>query len=97
MSAATEFVAVIHENEDGEFVLQFPDLPECSAVAPTEDEARSIAADVLAEGLDAIRRFGEIIPKPSTFTAILADPKWCVGRSVRVRAAFRNLGAASDD
>jgi predicted RNase H-like HicB family nuclease len=93
MSAATEFVAVIHENEDGEFVLQFPDLPGCSAVAPTEGDARSIAAQVLADRLDSIRQTGQAVPQPSTFTAILSDPKWRDGRSVRVRAAFRDLGA----
>jgi predicted RNase H-like HicB family nuclease len=97
MSAAPEFVAVIHENEDGEFVLQFPDLPGCSAVVPSEGDARSIAADVLADRLDSIRQTGQAVPEPSTFTAILFDPKWRGGRSVRVRAAFRDLSAEKGD
>ena len=90
MDAKLEFVAVIQETESSEFVLRFPDLPGFSVVAASEQEARDLAAEALADHIETLRLAGEAIPNPSTFTAILADAKWRAGRSTRVRAAQRS-------
>jgi predicted RNase H-like HicB family nuclease len=87
MTDGIEFVAIVRENETGEFVLQFPDLPHCSALAATEEVAREIAPAILAQELEALRQGGRSLPKPSTFTAILTEGEWRAARSFRVRAS----------
>jgi predicted RNase H-like HicB family nuclease len=92
MNSAYGYVGVIHQNEDNEFVLSFPDLPGCSASALTEEELRGRAADALAEYLEKILLAGQSTPKPSNFTTILSDPRWREDRATRICAAKRGQG-----
>jgi predicted RNase H-like HicB family nuclease len=92
MNTVYEFVGVIHQIADEKFVLRFPDLPGCSASAPTEEVLCSRAAEALAECLTQILLIGNPVPQPSKFTKILSDPQWRDGRAMRISATERVQG-----
>jgi predicted RNase H-like HicB family nuclease len=83
---ARNYIAVISRDRDHGFRVDFPDLPGRCAFAAAFDEASSEAAAALAVALDAMERDGVALPEPSSFTAILSNPKYRDGVAIRVHA-----------
>jgi predicted RNase H-like HicB family nuclease len=56
------------------FVVVFPDLPDCVAFGETLRSAKEAASITLADYLDKMESCGEQIPEPSTSRALRSDP-----------------------
>jgi predicted RNase H-like HicB family nuclease len=67
------YIALIHKDIGSDYGVSFPDLPGCISAGSTLDEARTMAAEVLALHLEGMHEDGEAIPEPSTLEAIMAD------------------------
>jgi len=70
-----EYFAAICKIPEGNFVVIFPDLPDCVAFADSLETAREAASTALADYIDEVERIGEPIPEPSTSEAIRSDPQ----------------------
>ena len=70
-----EYIATICRIPMGNFVVFFPDLPDCVAFADSLETAREAASVALADYIEEMGRTGEPIPQPSTSEAILSDPQ----------------------
>ncbi|EMI11502.1 type II toxin-antitoxin system HicB family antitoxin [Anoxybacillus gonensis] len=62
--AVYKFYSVIHE-EDGAFIVSFPDLEDCFTDGRTLTEAVAMAEDVLGTMLSYHEEKGDVIPAPS--------------------------------
>jgi predicted RNase H-like HicB family nuclease len=70
-----QYVAVVFMDPLGNFVVTFPDFPECVALVESLEAAPAAASRALAMHLDEMRRLDEAIPKPSTIEALRCDPQ----------------------
>ncbi|MBI4242504.1 MAG: type II toxin-antitoxin system HicB family antitoxin [Planctomycetes bacterium] len=59
------YPAVLEKDEDGRFVVSFPDFPECLTDGKNEKEALSEAEDALEEAIAGRINRWEDIPEPS--------------------------------
>ena len=71
----TSYIALLHKDPDSDYGVSFPDFPGCITAGTTQDDARRLAAEVLAFHVGGMRSAGETIPEPSTLDAIMADPE----------------------
>lgn len=60
------YLAMIRSLEDRGFVVEYPDLPGCSAVAVDFREAQSLARTLLPEHLMVMQAQGIPLPEPRT-------------------------------
>jgi predicted RNase H-like HicB family nuclease len=81
---AAKFIAVVSREGDGGFRVRFPDIPGRCAFAQTFEEASSAAAETLTLFLDEAERDGLALPAPSSFTAVLSNPRYRDGIAIRV-------------
>jgi predicted RNase H-like HicB family nuclease len=66
------YIALIHQNA-GTCSVRFPDFPTFTATAPSMSEARTRAAEVLADHIEELR--GQRLPAPSKLEMVMADPR----------------------
>jgi antitoxin HicB len=59
-------VEVVWSDEDEGYVATVPDLPGCSAVGATPEEAVREVQDAAAAWIEASRAAGEPVPEPAT-------------------------------
>jgi predicted RNase H-like HicB family nuclease len=69
-----KYWAAICETPADNFVVVFPDLPDCVTFGETLRSAKEAASIALADCLDEMERSGVCIPEPSTSQAIRSDP-----------------------
>jgi predicted RNase H-like HicB family nuclease len=86
---AAKFIAVVSRDGERGFRAIFPDLPGRSAFGATFEDASSAAAEALALILEEIEGAGRALPAPSSFTAVLSNPRYRDGIAIRVTAARR--------
>jgi len=70
----TTYIALLFKDPDSDYGVAFPDFPGCVTAGSTQEEARRLAAEVLAFHVDGMRAGRDPIPEPSTLDAIMADP-----------------------
>ena len=70
----TSYIALLFKDPNSDYGVAFPDFPGCVTAGESQDEARKLAAEVLAFHVDGMRAAGEAVPKPSTMDDIMADP-----------------------
>jgi len=58
-------IEVFWNDEDEAYIAVVPDLPGCSAVGDSEEEALNEAQDAMAAWLQAAKKAGREIPSPS--------------------------------
>src|SRR5690606_40975124 len=63
-------ICVVHKISDDEFVVEFPDLPGCTATGRTFTEAERHAADSLRGHLESLMAVGAAVPQPSDLERI---------------------------
>ena len=68
------YFALLRKEPDSDFSVDFPDLPGCVTAGETLEEARKLAAEVLAFHIDGMLEGRLPIPPPSTLEEIMADP-----------------------
>ncbi|WP_027185159.1 type II toxin-antitoxin system HicB family antitoxin [Desulfovibrio inopinatus] len=66
-----EYFAVIHKDENSDYGVFFPDVPGCFTTGETLESARTHAAEVLFEHIEALREDGVDIPEPSTLDQVI--------------------------
>lgn len=68
------YVALIHKDADSDFGVSFPDFPGIATAGRTLDEARAMAEEALAFHVEGMVEDGDVIPRPSSLDAVMADP-----------------------
>ena len=58
-------ITIFWSNEDGMYVAAVPELPGCSALGDTNEEALQEAQVAMALWIDTAREFGNPIPEPT--------------------------------
>ena len=61
-------IELFWSDEDAAYVAVVPDLPGCSAVGSTPEEAAREVRDAIEAWLDACRAAGDTVPEPSART-----------------------------
>ncbi len=61
-----EYIAYLHKDRKSNFGVSFPDFPGCVTAGKTLEEARRMAAEVLAMHIAGMAEDREAIPEPST-------------------------------
>ncbi len=67
------YVVLIDQAEDSSYGVVFPDLPGCTAMGKTIEEAMANASDAAADWADDVRKEGEV-PAPRSVADVVADP-----------------------
>lgn len=86
----SNYIALIHKDDDSDYGVSFPDLPGCVTAGATLDEARAMAEEALALHLDGLSEDGVALPEPSSLEAVMSDPENRDGVAILVRAPRRN-------
>lgn len=71
----TEYPFIIKplsEEDDGGYLIEYPDLPGCMSDGQTIEEAITHGADALGAWIDTAKSLGRAVPKPSS-TAVNAE------------------------
>lgn len=70
-----QYVAVVLEDAESEFMVHFPDLPGCFSRGATRDQACRFAAETLALHLERFAVHGSPAPATQSLEAIRAQPE----------------------
>ena len=65
-------IEVFWSEEDEAYVAVVPDLPGCSAVGETPEQAIHEIGDAVAAWIDACQKSGEPVPPPTTRARVAA-------------------------
>ena len=66
---------VVIDGEPGGFGVVFPDLPGCTAMGGTLDEAMASASEALRDWVQGVEAQGARVPGPRTPDVLRADPE----------------------
>lgn len=66
------YPAVFHPNDDGSFLVAFPDLPGCITEGNSLAKALYMAQDALKQWIEAGRELGQLLPEPTLDGSIRA-------------------------
>ena len=80
------YIALIHKDPDSDYSVSFPDLPGVITAGKDLDEARAMAAEVLAFHLEGMAEDGEDIPEPSSLEEIMSNAENRDGVAVLIPA-----------
>ena len=69
----SRYIALV-DGKTGAYGVVFPDLPGCTAMGKTMDEAVSNAAEALRDWVEVTEENGGKIPQPRSLEAIRRDP-----------------------
>ena len=96
MSDTYNYPAVIERDEDGRYVVAFPDFGWGTTDGATRDEALAEARDLLRELIVATMREGNDLPEPSRATKRrpLVVPPVPIALKAALYEAFRNAGVS---
>ena len=94
MSDTCNYPAVMERDEDGRYVIVFPDFGWGATDGATRDEALAEAGDLLRELIAATMREGNDLPEPSRATKRrpLVIPPVPIALKAALYEAFRNAG-----
>ncbi|MDB5523250.1 MAG: hypothetical protein JWM58_1013 [Rhizobium sp.] len=67
----TDYVALIHKEENSDFGVSFPDFPGCITAGSTLEEARLMAEEALTFHIEGMAEDGDAIPTPSSLDDIM--------------------------
>ncbi len=70
----SNYIAIIHKDQDSDFGVSFPDFPGCISAASTIDEAKDMAQEALSLHIKGMIEDGETVSSPSRLEDIMADP-----------------------
>ncbi len=86
-----QYIALIHKEANSDYGVSFPDLPGVVSAGRTLDEARDMAAEVLAFHLEGLAEDGEAAPEPSSLEEIMTDAQNKDGVAVLVAAPATDI------
>ena len=70
----SRYVALI-DGKAGAYGVTFPDLPGCTAMGKTMDEALAHAAEALRDWVEVTEENGGKVPRPRALESLRADPE----------------------
>lgn len=62
---------VVYEQAPNNWAAYVPDLPGCIAAGDTREETEQLIREAIALHVDSLRRHGEAVPRPGTWTGIV--------------------------
>jgi predicted RNase H-like HicB family nuclease len=65
------YLALIHQEPEGEFGVSFPDFPGCVTAGSSLAEVKALAGEALFGHIEAMRLAGLPIADPSTLGAVM--------------------------
>jgi len=68
----TDYIALLRNDDDSDFGVEFPDFPGCVTAGRTLDEAKDMAKEALAFHVEGMIEDGAAIPAPSSLGAVMA-------------------------
>jgi predicted RNase H-like HicB family nuclease len=68
------YIAFIHKDPDSIYGVSFPDVPGCISAGDTIDEAVRNAVEALSGHIRMLEAYGDPVPSPRDFDAIMNDP-----------------------
>jgi len=86
-----QYIALIHKEANSDYGVSFPDLPGVVSAGRTLDEARDMAAEVLAFHLEGLAEDGEAAPEPSSLEEIMTGAQNKDGVAVLVAAPATDI------
>jgi len=69
-----EYISYLHKEGKSDYGVSFPDFPGAVTAGKTLEEARKLAAEVLALHIQGMVEDGETIPEASTLDDLQGDP-----------------------
>jgi len=82
-----KYAIVIHKDERGDYRVTVPDLPGCTCVGGTLDEALALAPVTIEKFLDPILRKGKGVPKARPAEALQRKPEYKDGTWAMISAS----------
>jgi predicted RNase H-like HicB family nuclease len=76
------YIAVIDKN----YTISYPDFPSLTATGLSMSDARTKAAEVLADHIDQLLADGGKLPQPSRLEVVVADPAYQSGVAVMIES-----------
>lgn len=70
------YIALVETNPGAGLTARMPDFPGVRAIAETLDTLRDRLADDLAANIAAMDKARQTLPEPSSFDALMADPRY---------------------
>ena len=70
----TNYVGIVHKDDDSDFSLAFPDFPGCVTAGRDLPELKRMAEDALAFQIEGMLEDGERVPEPSSLEEVMLDP-----------------------
>ena len=70
----TNYIGIVHKDDDSDFSLAFPDFPGCATAGRDLPELKRMAEEALAFHIEGMIEDGQRIPEPSTLEAVMLDP-----------------------
>ena len=80
------YVGIIHRDDGTDYGISFPDFPGCVSAGETVEALKANAEEALAAHIELLAEDGTVIPSPSSIDTVMADPDFCDGMPVLVRA-----------
>ncbi|MBM6596210.1 type II toxin-antitoxin system HicB family antitoxin [Microvirga sp. BT291] len=71
----TCYIGLAYKDPDTSYGVVFPDFPGCATAAEKLSEIPGMAEEALALHIAGMVEDGESIPEPSSFEAVMANPK----------------------
>lgn len=71
----TSFIAFLRRKDDGNYAIEFPDLPGCVTVGENLALVSALAGEELARHLTTLMNFGYSAPSPSSEEGLAQDPR----------------------
>jgi predicted RNase H-like HicB family nuclease len=91
------YIALIHPDADHGLSVTLPDFPGLVAGAEAFDKVRELITGALVAQIEAMERRGERLPIPSSFEALMADPRHAESAAMLVWAKGEKLASSRDD
>lgn len=64
------YIALMHESDDSDYRVAFPDFPDCDAAGKTPAEAWLQARKVLSSRVEHLRSEGKSLPTPTRLSTV---------------------------
>jgi len=75
MGGVTKYLILVEATRTG-FAAYLPDLPGCIATGSTRAEVESNMREAIAFHLDGLRKEGQPVPAPQSYSAYVELPAW---------------------
>jgi predicted RNase H-like HicB family nuclease len=69
-----QYIGLVHKEAASAYGVSFADFPGVVTAGATLDEARAMAQEALAFHIEGLAADGGVIPEPSDFEEVMADP-----------------------